>query len=41
MTFWSQPIEPSSTYVATSAAAIDLVVEPTRNSVDGVTGRRP
>ena len=41
MTFWFQPIEPSSTYVATSAAAIDLVVEPTRNNVEGVTGRRP
>ena len=37
-TGWSQANAPSSTCVATSNELIDLVVEPTRKCVSGVTG---
>src|SRR4051812_17994015 len=37
-TGWSQARVPSSTKVATSSDVIDLVVEPMRKSVWGVTG---
>jgi hypothetical protein len=40
MAFWSQPTTPASTYVATSAELIALVVYATTNRVCGVTGRR-